>query len=320
MHQKIIDIIEKSGPMAIDKFMKLTLAHYYAQEKVFGVKGDFITAPEISQMFGEIVAAWSASQWMRVGMPKFNLVEFGPGRGVMMADFLRATKNMVPFHDSIEKIILVENSPTLRDVQKNTLIEHVEKLVWINDVEQVPEHFSIILANEFFDALPIKQFYIENGDEKERLIGLLNDELVFLGGDKIFELSEESLHIALHLAKLIRSFGGVLFIADYGYLNGEEADTLQALKAHKYHDVLKEVGTADITAHVDFKRLSDMFRIFNLKPELATQRDFLMLNGIMQRAEILAKSNPDVTRDLQRLIAENQMGTLFKVLTLVNDR
>lgn len=329
----IIDqLINIHGYVSIDQFMKIALQEYYANENSIGGSGDFITAPEISQMFGEIIGVWCASKYEARQYTSFSLLEMGPGRGTMMKDILRATKNAPGFHANLESIILLETSPKLRDIQKAALSEYKDKLIWIDSIEQLEAKENLIaVANEFFDALPIKQFQLSKGAWQElgitRAIGetdlhiaqvrqsMLN--LADAAENSIIEISPASELIARNLASSAANLD--VLIIDYGYLQPTGKSTLQAVKNHKYHNPLSDIGSADITAHVDFNMLSNWFKDEGCTSASCAQGEFLKKYGIELRAQKLIESRADaadIHSALSRLTDPSQMGSLFKVLEI----
>ena len=292
MLEKIISEIKATGPMAVDRYMELCNTHYYATRDPFGVNGDFITAPEISQIFGEMLGIWAIMEWEKLKRPKkIAIIEIGPGRGTLMADLLRAIKLAPQF---MPEIHLVEFSPTLQKLQEKTLAKH--KVTWHTEIPNLKTP-TLIIANEFFDALPIKQFTPEG----ERLIHEKEGKLYFNSNEVTVEICPLAKPIMQKIAK-----ASAAAIIDYGYFTPTGANTLQAVKNHKFHNVLEDCGEADLTAHVNFAELAaNCIK----KPKLMTQKDFLLGFGADVRAKILGKE-----QDLQRLIAPEQMGELFKVL------
>jgi SAM-dependent MidA family methyltransferase len=303
----------------LDDFMAEALTAYYHNRDPLGVEGDFTTAPEISQLFGEIIGIWAVQQWMAMGMPKsFNLTELGPGRGTLMSDLLRGTKHISDFHDSMA-IHLVETSPTLQDEQKRALNDY--KVKWHRHLSDIQRNLpSIIIANEFFDALPIQQFQYSNGRWAEHFID--NGQSVWqttfdvplkptlskaCEGD-IFEYSVMQ-HQYLNL---LCSYKGAFLLIDYGYTQSAYGDTLQALHKHAPCSITDHIGDADLTSHVDFEWFNTFFKTTSIK----TQRAFLKENGIDIRFQNLA--NKKLASGYKRLLAHDQMGDLFKVLEVQN--
>lgn len=301
----------------LDKYMGDALLHYYNTRDPFGVDGDFTTAPEISQLFGEIIGIWAVQKWIEIGSPSsFNLIEIGPGRGTLMSDLLRGTKHIQPFHNAMS-IHLVETSQTLGKIQKKTLKDH--NVQWHNhlsDVSSKPP--AIIIANEFFDALPCRQFKFENEHWYEHYIQnqrsvwiecdkpLLKSTLPMSKNGDIFEYSDEQ----KHYAQLINNYNGGGLLIDYGYLESSYGDSLQALYKHAPCPVTSHAGNADITTHVDFEWISSFFK----DSKTSTQSCFLKKNGIDIRYHSLANSK--LKCGYERLINPKEMGDLFKVLEI----
>lgn len=327
--QKIIDgIIATEGPLSIDRYMGLCLGHpvhgYYMTRDPFGERGDFMTAPEISQMFGELLGVWCATAWAVMGKPRtFNLVELGPGRGTLMADILRASRAMAGFREAAE-IHLVETSPTLRKVQAEKIGLAV---TWHDSLASLPEAPLVLVANEFFDAIPIRQFEKRDRQWFERCVGAEGfglmpaalDATQGMNGD-VIEFAPKRQAIAQDIGARLAEQKGVALIIDYGHLQTAPGDTLQAVRAHEYVDITDRPGESDITSHVDFEALGKaMVQAGALVPPAITQRSFLQAMGIEARAAILsAKADPDVAeimvRAVARLVAEETMGNLFKVM------
>jgi SAM-dependent MidA family methyltransferase len=297
--------------------MELALNHYYSQQKIFGAAGDFITAPEISQLFGEMIGIFWFSCWQNMGFCRqLGLIEYGPGRGTMFADALRifcqlARKSSLPI--SGVKGFLVENSPALRECQRQKLADAEIEITWLDS--ELPAMPLIITGNEFLDALPIKQF---NAAEVERKIILTRDKLEFTypSHEVVREECPAAMAIIAEIsAHLLRHSGYALFV-DYGYNKGG-GDSLQAVRNHQYADVLADAGDADITAHVDFSAIAQ--RAISAGASChgtVSQRHFLQSLGIEARALSLATANPlrqrEIYSGMHRLIAPNEMGELFK--------
>ena len=331
--------IELDGPLRVSDFMQICLLHpehgYYVKNPAFGVQGDFITAPEISQMFGELLGLCLAQAWMDQGAPAdFHLLELGPGRGTLMSDILRATRSVPGLHRAAD-ITLLEASETMQKRQQHTLSGYQVK--WISSLSKLAEKPIFVVANEFFDALPIRQ-YVRVGDVwHERLIGLQDDELGFglspiaqtsdylqtrLGdtqdGD-IVEVSEATQSVTGQLSKRIQTHGGCALIIDYGGWTSK-GDTLQAVEDHQYSNVLHALGDADLTAHVDFEQIASASRC--QVSNMCTQQDLLERLGISHRTQTLVTSaaneaqKNDVISAYRRLTHEKEMGTLFKAISL----
>ena len=344
--------IETMGSLDMSSFMQNVLSHnqygYYVNKSPIGHKGDFITAPEVSQMFGEMVGLWVMDSWMKLNFPKnFVLVELGPGKGTLMRDILRATKHIKGFHDSFT-IYFVEISKPHIELQKEMLKDFPNiKFNWIKTVFEIPKQPVIIVANEFFDAMPINQ-YVKNrydwyevavsiepqtGDFKfielllsSELANTLNNEYPHATHRSYLETSPLSISYIKHLATLVKDNTGAAIIIDYGY-NENNLDrknfhpTVQAIKNHKFHPILSEVGDADLSAHVDFFALAEAVATRGvIVKELTSQREFLLQMGIEVRAQILknkasAKEAEHIELALMRLTSNEQMGNLFKVMS-----
>jgi SAM-dependent MidA family methyltransferase len=332
----IRSLIDQEGPITVERFMALCARHYYATRDPFGASGDFTTAPEISQMFGELVGLWSVAVWQSMGSPAaLALVEVGPGRGTLMADALRAAR-LRPDYRSAVVVHLVETSPSLRSRQEAALAPSGVPIRWHDDLAAVPPGPTLVIANEFFDALPIRQFVATERGWCERLVGLQDGRLAFglraepqasLGrpprvGD-LLELPEAAVAVARTIARRLVRHGGAALLIDYGYWDGF-SDTLQALKDHAFANPLSDPGEADLTAHVPFGRLADAARSEGaLVHGPARQGDFLRALGIEERAAALkGRADPaqaaSVDAALHRLTAPGAtgMGDLFKVLGL----
>ncbi len=303
---------------------------YYTTRNPIGLDGDFITAPEVSQMFGELLGLWCVVSWRQLGAPTpFNLIELGPGRGTLMNDLFRSALVDPEFCNSAE-LHFVEIGSKLRESQKSMLGER--SIIWHNDINSLPSGASIILANEFFDVLPIKQYQLTAKGWCERKVDFVEGEFRLILDDTlttfvrkgvvgdIFERAlERELHMSI-IAGQLREYGGAALIIDYGYSKSTNGDTLQAVRKQKAEPVFANPGLADLTSHVDFEslvRVVDGVKTFGP----TTQRDFLLRLGIEARSVIL-KQNATSTeaRDIaiayNRLVDKCQMGELFKVLAL----
>ncbi len=337
--------IQTEGPLGLDSYMAEALGHpehgYYRKVDPFGRAGDFVTAPEISQMFGELLGLWSVVCWRQLGAPtSLNLIELGPGRGTLMADGMRAVRNLVTFFDSLH-VHLVETSPLLRKRQQATLAAVDRPVHWHDQIAQVPDGPFVLLANEFLDALPIRQFASSDGGWRERLIDLTTagdalkwtssasfatDELTVLPAlesaseNQIYEVCPAAHVIIGEISRMIMTQKGVALFIDYGYAAQTGGDTFQAVKDHQYADPLVHPGDADLTAHVDFEaiaRLADHAGVRVSGP--VTQSKFLRNLGIGPRADSLKESastaqKRDIESALERLTGDDAMGGLFKVI------
>ena len=338
LEAEIRRIIETDGPISVADYMRLCLGHpqhgYYVTRDPLGARGDFITAPEVSQMFGELVGAWAAAVWRQMGAPReLRLIELGPGRGTLMADALRAAKAMPEFADALS-VHLVEMSPALREAQQAKL----GAVTWHSQIEDVPEGPCITIANEFVDALPVDQLVKGRDGWHMRMVGVVDDHLAFvvspdaLPGRTEIEAPSgailESRHdrpVAL-LARRIAGHGGAALVIDYGHAATGFGDTLQAVRGHRYADPLAGPGESDLTTQVDFAALARTARREGAQAHgPIPQGEFLRRLGIAQRATRLKQTATpqqaaDIDSALARLTAADQMGELFKVLAIADPK
>ncbi|PWR20008.1 class I SAM-dependent methyltransferase [Zavarzinia compransoris] len=335
--------IALDGPLPVSTVMAEALSHprfgYYMVREPFGSAGDFITAPEISQMFGELLGLWLGAVWMAMGAPAaVHLVELGPGRGTLMADARRSLAR-VPGFPLDRPVHLVETSARLRAIQAATIKAPV---VHHDHVDQLPGDAPLlVVANEFFDALPIRQFVFTPRGFHERVVGLDAAGALCFGlapaaaepgllpahdrpapGD-LLEWCPAGSDIARTLGARLARQGGAALLIDYGAAHRGFADTLQALAGHAYADVLATLGQADVTAHVNFTHLAEAAAAGGARAHgPVTQGQLLAALGIDARAARLAAANPDkretVARACERLTAPGQMGSLFKALALTH--
>ena len=344
LQSEIQKLIKSSGPMPVWRYMELCLMHpehgYYVSRDPLGREGDFTTAPEVSQMFGELLGLWAASVWKTIGSPPvLRLIELGPGHGTMMADALRALRVLPPLYQTIS-VHLVEINPVLREKQKSTL-SGVRNISWHDHIDEVPEGPSIILANEYFDVLPIHQMVRQTTGWHERTVEIdANGKLEFGAAPDptprfevllpplvraapigaVFEWRPDS--EIMKIASRVRDQGGAALIIDYGHLRSDAGDTFQAIARHSFTDPLKAPGQADVTAHVDFQALTRAAEDLGARVHgPVTQGDFLKRLGIEQRAAtLMAKATHEVSADidgaLKRLTGGGRggMGSMFKVL------
>jgi NADH dehydrogenase [ubiquinone] 1 alpha subcomplex assembly factor 7 len=333
----IVAMIREDGPMPIDRYMALCLGHplhgYYMSRDPFGPEGDFITAPEISQIFGELAGIWCAAAFQALGAPRsFNLIELGPGRGTLMSDILRATRVMPGFREAAQ-IHLVETSPTLRKLQAQKL---GDAIAWHETIDGVPDGPAIIIANEFFDTLPIRQYEVHQGQWMERRVGLNADDRLVIGRTAyplaqppategaIYESGPLRDDIARLLGTRLAQTPGAVLVFDYGHATSALGDTLQAVRRHEFCSILDQPGEADLTAHVDFESLGSAFTQGGAVTHgPITQRQFLLAMGLEARAASLSgKASPAerqvIARATERLAGENQMGNLFKVMAAIS--
>ena len=331
--EKLAARIKNAGPVSVAEFMQVAASHYYAAKDAFGVEGDFITAPEISQMFGEMIGAWLVDSWMQLGKPAdVKLIELGPGRGTLAADIMRTISSW-PDCKAAFSLHLVEASPLLRQKQAELLIRHAP--TWYETLEEVPVGLCFIVANEFLDALPIEQFVKTAAGWRERGVGWEGGKFVFtlLGAadvpvefanvpeGNIFETSSASIAVMKNISCRIEQNGGAGLLVDYGHVTRGLGDTLQSLHHHKFSPALAHPGRDDITAHVDFAACAEAAGARARVHGPVTQGEFLARLGIVQRAEALAEKADEGQRwlieaALQRLVSPSAMGRLFKVLGL----
>ena len=323
-------LIGATGPISVAHYMAEANAHYYNRTDPLGAAGDFITAPEISQMFGEMIGLWLADQWQRAGKPALcHFVEFGPGRGTLAADALRAMGQF----DFQPKVHLIEGSTALRMAQQVS----VPQATWHDGLDSVPrEGPLLIVANEFLDALPVRQVVRTENGWRERVVVHNGERFMPVAGARpmeaavpapladcppgtILESCPAAAAMAYEIAMRLKAQGGAALFIDYGYTAPQTGSTLQAVRAHQKVDPFAEPGLADLTALVDFAQLKQIALAGDVEclgP--VGQGDWLMALGIGQRASMLAKSQPAKAQDmmtaLDRLVSSDQMGTLFKVI------
>ena len=308
--QALIDRIRSEGPLSVEAYMEACNAYYYATRDPLGAGGDFTTAPEIHQMFGELVGAALADVWVRAGKPGEAIyAELGPGRGTLAADALRVLRR-AGFDGEVH---LVETSPALREAQSTV----VPEAVFHDSIETLPAAPALLAANEFFDALPVRQFI----EGRERHVVVAAGGLAFDRDGSIVEESPARDEVGEQLGKQLASQGGAAIIVDYGYSGGEQGDTLQAVRSHEFSYVLDYPGEQDLTAHVDFAALAESAKRGGALPSrIASQGTWLETLGIGARAMALAAKNPQDTDRIaaarRRLCDEEEMGRLFKVMAL----
>ncbi len=337
-------LIKSTGPIPVWRYMELCLMHpehgYYLSKDPLGREGDFITAPEVSQMFGELLGLWAASVWKAIDSPPLlRLIEIGPGRGTLMADALRALRVLPPMYQALS-VHLVEVNPVLREKQKATL-SGSRNITWHDTIDDVPDGPSVIFANEYFDVLPIHQAVrAENGwhertvemDDGGRLVfGTAADPIprfeVLLPAwvraaplGAVFEWRPDA--EIMKIASRVRDQDGAALIIDYGHLRSDAGDTFQAIARHSFTDPLKDPGQADVTAHVDFQALVRAAEDLGARAHgPVPQGEFLRRLGIENRAiSLMAKASHEVSEDissaLKRLVGGGRggMGQMFKVL------
>jgi len=306
----LVERIKSEGPLSVEAYMEACNTYYYATRDPLGAGGDFTTAPEIHQMFGELVGAALADAWVRAGKPGEGVyAELGPGRGTLAADALRVLRR-AGFEGEVH---LVETSPALRAAQSKM----VPDAIFHDSIDTLPAAPLMLAANEFFDALPVRQFV----EGQERHVVAAAGGLAFDRDGAIVEQSPARSQAAEQLGRHLATHGGVAIIIDYGYSSGETGDTLQAVRAHRYSYVLDSPGEQDLTAHVDFAALAAAAARGGTSVSRATgQGTWLESLGIAARAMALAAKNPQDTDRIaaarRRLCDEEEMGRLFKVMAI----
>ena len=339
--------LEKINDLPLDKFINLSLYDknfgYYMKKNPFGAKGDFITAPNISRIFSEMIAIWIVSFWKSLGSPKkFNLIELGAGNGEMMKVLIESFKNFPDFLKS-SNFSIHEKSPTLIKIQKRKL--KGTKIRWISNINKIKKIPTIFLANEFFDSLAIKQFNKRENQWFEKYINFQNIKKPFFYEKKInirkiekkikfeisknqnfIEYSEEGFRYLKDISQKIKINKGGLLLIDYGYTDQKMKNTLQGVLNHKFANILEHLFKIDITHNINFSLYKNFIKKINgLDNILTTQKYFLKNMGIMERAEIISKNQnflkkADIYYRMKRLIDEKQMGDLFKVMLIKNKK
>jgi NADH dehydrogenase [ubiquinone] 1 alpha subcomplex assembly factor 7 len=336
--------IALAGPMPVRQFMALCLSDpthgYYMTRDPLGRAGDFTTSPEVSQMFGELIGLWAAAAWHAIGRPEdVRLVELGPGRGTMMSDALRAASVMPDFRKALV-VHLVEISPALRQRQEDTFRDIDVPVLWHNSFDEVPDGPVIVLANEFFDALPVHQAVKQFNGWYERMVGLDHeDNLAFTIADEPIPLFDQLLppqvrdasfgslyewrpdNLPFALGRRLARQGGAALVIDYGHIESAPGETLQAVGGHGFVDPLGMPGQVDLTAHVDFQALALAAESMGARVHgPLEQAEFLRRMGIDRRAAALKSASPDRATDIDvaaaRLTGQGRtgMGKLFKAV------
>ncbi len=331
----------------LDEFINFSLYDkkngYYMKKNPFGKKGDFTTAPNISRLFSEMIAIWLISFWQNLGSPKnFNLIELGAGNGEMMRILVESFKNFPSFLNSCN-IFIHEKSSNLIKIQKKKLKN--DNIKWLNNLTDLKKKPTIFIANEFFDSIAIKQFlklqnvwferYVEIKDKKNAFffnkkidIKKIEKKIKFKISHKqnFIEYSEVGIDYLKRISKIIKVNQGGMLMIDYGYFEDKMKNTLQALYKHQFSDVLTEIGNSDITHNINFRLFEKIVKkLGGLKLSFTTQKEFLTKMGINERAEIIAKNQnflkkADIYHRLKRLTDEKQMGSLFKVMLIKNQK
>ena len=329
----------------LDEFINLSLYNkdhgYYMKKNPFGKKGDFTTAPNISRLFSEMIAIWVISFWQNLGSPKnFNLIELGAGNGEMMKILIESFQNFPNFFNSCD-IFIHEKSKELIKIQKKKLKKN--NISWLYNFDDLKNRPSIIVANEFFDSLAIKQFIRLENEWFERFVGIKDRKNPFFFDKKIdmkkfekkinykisnnqnfIEYSNIGINYLKKISKIIKKNQGGILIIDYGYFDDKMKNTLQAISNHNYSNILRNIGNSDITHNINFNLFKKIIKkIGGLSVSTTNQKKFLIKMGIKQRAEIISKNLPfskkaDIFFRLKRLIDENQMGDHFKVMFIKN--
>ena len=336
-------ILKKNHKIPLDKFINYCLYDkkngYYMNKDPFGITGDFTTAPNISRLFSEMIAIWTISFWESLGSPKkFNLIELGAGNGEMMRVMIESFKRFPSFLSSCN-IIIHEKSPNLIKKQKTNI--RFKNVKWVANLKKINNLPNIFLANEFFDAIPIKQFLKDKDIWFEKFVHISNNKKLSFINRKIdiksiekkvnFKISEKQnfieysplgLKYLMDIFKFIKKNKGGLLIVDYGYFTGKMKDTLQTIYKKKYSKVLDNIGKSDITYNVNFYLVKKIAKNFqDLDVNFTSQKKFLTSLGIQQRAEIISKNKTftekaDIFYRLKRLISKKEMGDLFKVMLI----
>ncbi len=333
--------LKKDLNLPLDEFINLSLYDknfgYYMKRNPFGKEGDFITAPNISRLFSEMIAVWVISFWENLGSPKkFNLIELGAGNGEMMKVLIESFKKFPHFFNSCN-LMIHEKSPYLIKVQKEKLNEN--KIFWVNKIDKIKKIPSIFIANEFFDSIAIKQFKKRNNLWFEKFVKISRKKKTFFFDKEInikkiekkinfkisinqnfIEYSEVGFEYLREISEIIKKNNGGLLLIDYGYTNKKMKNTLKAISNHKFANILEDIGNIDITHNINFELFKKFIdKMGGLTNNLTTQKKFLIKLGINQRAEIISKNKSflkkaDIFLRLKRLIDKKQMGTLFKVM------
>ena len=339
--------LDKNYNLPLDKFIDFSLYDrkfgYYMKKNPFGREGDFTTSPNISRLFSEMISIWIISFWQSIGSPKkFNLIELGAGNAEMIKVIIESFQNFPTFLKSCN-FIIYEKSPLLIKIQKKKLFKN--KIKWISDINKIDGKPSIFIANEFFDAIAIKQLRKEKNLWFEKFVDLKNPNKAFFFEKKInikkiekkinfrisknqnfIEYSMLGLKYLENISNIIKKNTGGLLLIDYGYTEKKMKNTLQAVSDHKFANILENIGNVDITHNISFYLFRKFIeQIKGLKTNLTTQKKFLIKMGIKERAEILSKNlkftkKSDLYYRVKRLIDERQMGNLFKVMLIKNQK
>ena len=337
--------LKKNLNLPLDEFIDFSLYNkkfgYYMKKNPFGKKGDFITAPNISRLFSEMIALWVLSFWKNLGSPKkFNLIELGAGNGEMMKIIIETSKKFPSFFNSC-KFIIHEKSPLLINIQKKKL--SANKIIWANKITKLQKIPSVVIANEFFDSLAIKQFIKRNNLWYENFVKVEGKQKSYIFEKKIdiseikkkinfnifknqnfIEYSELGFKYLEDICEIIKKNNGGLLLIDYGYTNKKMKNTLKAVSNHKFANFLSHIGNVDITHNINFELFKNFAKqIGGLRFNLTNQRNFLLNMKIKERAEIISQNQnftekANIYYRLNRLIDQKQMGMLFKVMLITN--
>ncbi len=334
-------ISKKNYSLPLDKFIDLSLYDekigYYMRKNPFGKDGDFITAPNVSRMFSEMIAIWVVGLWENLGSPKkFNLVELGAGNGSMMKILIESFRSFPNFFSACN-IIIHEKSPKMIKIQKKVL--KLRKIIWISELKKIQKLPTIFIANEFFDSISIKQFIKDKNLWFEKYVKIKKNKSKFFFNKKFdmkkfekkinlnisknqnfIEYSLSGSNYLKNITKFIKKNNGGVLIIDYGYFEKKMKNTLRAISNHGYSNMLENIGKSDITHDINFFIFRKLVKqLGGLKDIVTTQRDFLINMGIEKRAEIITKNlnfsrKADIYYRLKKLIDEDQMGKVFKVM------
>ncbi|HZZ61479.1 MAG TPA: SAM-dependent methyltransferase [Roseiarcus sp.] len=342
--EEIKALIARDGPITVERYMALALAHpdfgYYMSRDPFGASGDFTTAPEVSQMFGELLGLWAVEVWTSMGSPDLvRLVELGPGRGTLMSDALRAARIVPQFRAALD-VWLLETSPTLAAMQHELLLDGGVAVAWVQKLDEIPAGPAIVIGNEFLDALPVRQFVRVAGQWRERTVRLDNaGNLAFdvaatpepyihanARNGEVLEVNPTGHRFMFELGGRLAKQGGAALLIDYGHSVTGLGDTLQALRAHRYVDPLAAPGECDLTVHVDFAAMARSASAAGAAVYgPIDQGDFLRAIGIDLRTKALAdRADPERAGELKhardRLVGKGkgEMGALFKAMAVAN--
>tara|TARA_Y200000002_G_C22653143_1_gene652282 strand:+ start:614 stop:1669 length:1056 start_codon:yes stop_codon:yes gene_type:complete len=335
--------INRSTSLPLDQFIESALYDenfgYYMKKNPFGKDGDFITAPNITRLYSEIIAIWIITFWKSIGSPeKLNLLELGSGNGEMMKVIIETLENF-PKYLHVFNFIIYEKSDFLINQQRKKL--NSKKILWIKSLNKINSKPTLFLANEFFDAIPVKQFFKKRDGWVERYVDIKNPQKVEFKYKKvnikkfenilnfkisknqdIIEYSPGAFEYLKTICKTIQKHNGGILIIDYGYLDSKMRETLQAVNNHKYSNVLENIGDSDITYNINFSIFQKFINQFDkLNSIITSQKKFLTSMGILQRAEIISKNmrflkKTDLFYRVRRLIDKKQMGELFKVMLI----